>query len=134
MDNCAKDNKNHTFLGLIALLVQAGVVLTAEVIYLLPYHTRMPSYCSSCCALYAYRQRLTLWGHLQMNFLMVGHTHEDIDGLLLLQHPNCCLGWSVICEHCPSSCTQYTGDLVGNCLHEGYIAALAGSAMAAGLS
>lgn len=32
-------------------------------------------------------QRLTLWGHLQMNFLMVGHTHEDIDGLFgVLSH------------------------------------------------
>ena len=43
MDNCAKDNKNHTILGLIALLVQAGVVLTTEVTYLLQlsYHTRM---------------------------------------------------------------------------------------------
>lgn len=31
MDNCAKDNKNHTVLGLLALLVQDGVVEDVEV-------------------------------------------------------------------------------------------------------
>lgn len=31
MDNCAKDNKNSTVLGLVALLVQEGVVEDAEV-------------------------------------------------------------------------------------------------------
>ena len=31
MDNCAKDNKNHTVLGMVALLVQEGVVEDAEV-------------------------------------------------------------------------------------------------------
>ena len=32
MDNCAKDNKNHTVLGLVALLVQTGVVMDAQVL------------------------------------------------------------------------------------------------------
>lgn len=31
MDNCAKDNKNHTVFGLLALLVQEGVVEDVEV-------------------------------------------------------------------------------------------------------
>ena len=31
MDNCAKDNKNSTVLGLVALLVREGVVEDAEV-------------------------------------------------------------------------------------------------------
>lgn len=36
MDNCAKDNKNHTVLGLLALLVQEGVVEDVEVRFLFP--------------------------------------------------------------------------------------------------
>ena len=31
MDNCAKDNKNHTVLGFLALLVQKGIVGEVQV-------------------------------------------------------------------------------------------------------
>ena len=31
LDNCAKDNKNHTVLGFLALLVQQGVVGEVQV-------------------------------------------------------------------------------------------------------
>ena len=31
LDNCAKDNKNHTVLGFLALLVQQGVVAEVQV-------------------------------------------------------------------------------------------------------
>ncbi len=42
LDNCAKDNKNHTLLGFVALLVQLGIVQTVQVSY---YITTI---CSAC--------------------------------------------------------------------------------------
>ena len=79
MDNCAKDDKNSTVLGFCGLLVAEGIVETVEVSHLCYANTHglpSPSFCEQ-----AVDNKRHFPNFPQINFLMVGHTHEDIDGL-----------------------------------------------------
>ena len=71
MDNCVRENKNKYVLGFLAYLVETGVFSEVKCIGILLV-TYVIYYCG----------RSTYTGcffKIELGFLMVGHTHEDID-------------------------------------------------------
>lgn len=62
LDNCYRENKNQLFFGFVALLVHYKIFKEVAI---------------NICELTLYIQILLI--QVQVGFLMVGHTHEDID-------------------------------------------------------
>ena len=71
MDNTCRENKNRYILGYCASLVEARVF---RKVYILQAHE-----CSACNILHASTLSLPHSLQVRVNFLPVGHTHEDVD-------------------------------------------------------
>lgn len=69
LDNCVRENKNKFVLTFLALLVEQGVF--QEVSYNKAYWIYIKIGCHNNL----------LFVRIELGFLMVGHTHEDVDAL-----------------------------------------------------
>ncbi len=68
MDNCVWENKNKYVMAFCSYLVEVGIFTEVHVYITVNYYIILTD-----VLLYA------LWFKIELGFLMVGHTHEDID-------------------------------------------------------
>jgi hypothetical protein len=73
MDNCSRENKNQYLLCLLALLVQLKVFKKVR-FYLVGFKETPVNFFQCSHILF-----LSIFIQIRLNFLPVGHTHEDID-------------------------------------------------------
>ena len=63
MDNTSRENKNKYVMGYFAYLVEAGIFRKVAIQFIMSFHD------------------LFFFPQIRLNFLPVGHTHEDVDQL-----------------------------------------------------